>query len=251
MSVPSPTSERPLRIAIWSGPRNISTALMRSFENRGDTFVTDEPLYACYLAATGVDHPGRDEIVEHYETDWREVVRWLSGPVPGGKPIWYQKQMAHHLLPEIDREWLSELANCFLIRNPEEMLTSFIKVVPDPTLEDTGLPQQAEIFKLLSRESGQTPPVLDARDVLENPRGMLERLCAELRVPFTEQMLSWPAGRRETDGIWAPHWYAAVERSTGFEPYRPKEERAPERHRGLLDRCLELYEALFAHRLQA
>lgn len=239
----------PLRLAMWSGPRNISTAMMRSWGNRPDTFVTDEPLYACYLAATGVGHPGREAIIERYETDWREVVRWLTGPPPEGKPIWYQKHMSHHLLPEMDRGWLDHLTHCFLIRHPEEVLTSFIKVVPNPSLEDTGLPQQVEILDHVHRTTGRTPPVLDARDVLEDPRGLLERLCAELGVDFSERMLSWPAGRRPTDGIWAPYWYGAVESSTGFAPYRPKDERVPEGLRGLLDECMVHYERLHGRRL--
>ena len=151
-----------VRIAMWSGPRNISTALLRSWGNRHDTFVCDEPLYAFYLERTGVEHPGREEVLAHHDSDWRRVVRRLTGKIPAGKAIFYQKHMAHHLLPEIDRAWVSSLANAFLIRNPEEMLTSLTRVMPRPGVEDTGLPQQWELFGWLRERTGRTPPVVDS-----------------------------------------------------------------------------------------
>lgn len=234
---------------MWSGPRNISTALMRSWGNRPDTFVCDEPLYAHYLQVTGLDHPGRDEIVAHHESDWRKVAAWLTGPIPEGKPVFYQKHMAHHLLPEIDREWLGSLTHCFLIREPREMLTSLIKVLPRPRLEDTGLPQQVELFERERERTGATPPVLDARDVLNDPRGMLEALCRTIGVPFTEAMLSWPAGPRATDGIWAKYWYGQVERTTSFQPFKPKGEEVPTEFRPLLAECEALYTYLYQQRL--
>ena len=239
-----------VRVAMWSGPRNISTAMLRSWENRTDTFVCDEPLYAHYLQQTGLDHPGRDEVVAHHEADWRKVVDWLTRPTPGGRAIFYQKHMAHHLLSTIERDWLSELIHCFLIRNPREMLTSLIKHLPNPTLEDTGLPQQVEIMRFVERTTGKTPPVVDARDVLENPRRMLKQLCGRVGVAFTERMLHWPPGPRDTDGIWAKHWYEAVEKSTGFQAYRPKKEDIPARLQGLLARCAEYYDELCEHRLR-
>jgi hypothetical protein len=238
-----------VRIAMWSGPRNISTAMMRAWESREDTFVTDEPLYAYYLHVTGAPHPGAEEVVRSQPTEWREVAAWLTGPVPEGKRVWYQKHMAHHLLPGIERGWLSGLTNGFLIREPREMLTSLIRVTPEPSLEDTGLPQQVELFEAERQRLGAAPPVLDARDVLENPRGMLARLCDVLGLPFTEAMLSWPPGRRATDGVWAKHWYAAVERTTGFEPYRPKPDPVPAPFTGLLRDCEALYARLHDHRL--
>jgi len=243
------TSASVHRIAMWSGPRNISTAMMRSWGNRPDTFVCDEPLYAYYLTQREIDHPGTDEVVAHHETDWRKVTAGLTGPIPGGRAIYYQKQMAHHLLPEIDRGWLSSVTNCFLIRDPLEMLTSLVKRMPHPTLVDTGLPQQVEIFRRVHESTGKIPPVIDSRDILENPEGMLRRLCEALSVPFSERMLSWPAGRRETDGVWAKHWYDAVERSTGFNAYRPKNEPLPAGLEGVYERCLELYGILDGCRL--
>ena len=239
-----------IRIAMWSGPRNISTAMMRSWENRSDTCVCDEPLYAHYLKVTGKDHPGAQEVIEHHETDWRKVIDWLTGPIPHQESVFYQKHMAHHLLPQIDRAWLKKVTNCFLIRDPREMLTSLINNVPKPTIDDTGLPQQIEIFELVS-ERGKTPPVLDTRDVLENPRELLIQLCEAVGVDFDDAMLSWPAGSRDTDGIWAKHWYGAVEKSTGFKPYVAKDDPVPEHLQTLYDECLPYYQSLHTIRLQA
>lgn len=239
-----------IRIAMWSGPRNISTAMMRAWENRPDAIVCDEPLYAHYLRATGVEHPGRDEVIAFHESDWRKVVARLLGPIPDGKRIYYQKHMAHHLLPEIDREWLRSLTHAMLIRHPAEMLTSLSRVIPEPKLTDTGLPQQLEVVQLVEDLTGHAPPIVDSRDVLENPRRMLGVLCEALDVPFDDAMLHWPPGRRETDGIWAKHWYAAVEQSTGFEPYKPRAEPVPDRLAPLMGECLKLYEVLHERRLR-
>ena len=235
---------------MWSGPRNISTALMRSWGNRPDTFVCDEPLYAHYLKQTGREHPGAGEIISHQETDWRKVVEWLTGPVPEGKTVFYQKHMTHHLLPEIGRDWLAELTHCFLIRDPGEMLMSLVKHLPDPTLADTGLPQQVEIFEMVRETTGGTPAVIDSRDVLEDAERLLHLLCERVEVEFDTSMLSWPAGPRQTDGIWAKHWYVEVERSTSFRPYRPKDEPVPDRLRNLHAECVDYYDALHGHRLQ-
>ncbi len=241
---------KPLRIAMWSGPRNISTALMRAWGNRPDTFVCDEPLYAHYLQQTGLDHPGADEVIAHHEPDWRKAVAALVGPVPGGKPIYYQKHMAHHLLPQIDRDWFTPLTHAFLIREPREMIASLGKILPNPTPEATGLPQQVEIFSWVRARTGRTPIVIDARDVLENPRTMLTLLCDSLGIPFSDAMLSWPPGRRETDGIWAKHWYGSVEKTTSFHPYAPKDEPVPERFQGLLELCQSYYDTLHSERLR-
>ncbi|MHC5114380.1 MAG: sulfotransferase-like domain-containing protein [Planctomycetota bacterium] len=239
----------PVRIAMWSGPRNISTAMMRSWEARPDTAVWDEPLYAHYLLATGHDHPGREEIIAHHETDERTVVARLTGPVPGGARVFYQKHMAHHLLPGMPIDWIDGLANCFLIRRPREMIASLAKVIPDPAIEQTGLPQQVDLFERVRRTAGTVPPVIDGRDVLTDPAGMLAALCDRLGVPWTDAMLSWPAGPRDSDGIWAKHWYDAVERSTGFEPYRPRDVSLPDGLRDLADRCDDLYARLHEHRI--
>jgi len=236
---------------MWSGPRNISTAMMRSWGNRVDTAVIDEPFYAYYLRATGKKHPGADEVMAGGETDWRNVVDQVTGSVPNGKKTFFQKQMTHHLLPEVDRHWLSAVTNCFLIRDPAEVITSYIKKNDvDLELEDLGFVQQAEIFNWVSQNTKQEAPVIDARDVRQNPKRMLEMLCEAIGVEFDEAMLSWPPGLRETDGVWATHWYSEVARSTSFQPYRPKNEPVPERMREIHERCRECYDRLYACRLR-
>jgi hypothetical protein len=238
-----------IRIAMWSGPRNISTAMMRSWGNRKDTIVLDEPFYAFYLEATAKQHPDAGEIIAHGETDWRRAVaKCLQGgrglSVPTGYEIIYQKQMTHHLLPQVDRDWLGKVTNCFLIRDPAEVICSYIKKNDDPTLEDLGFVQQLEIFDWVREHAGAIPPVIDARDVLQNPERMLRSLCQAVGVRFDEAMLSWPPGLRETDGIWAKHWYGEVANSTSFQPYRPKNAQVPERLRSVYERCRECYEEL-------
>ena len=206
------------RIAMWSGPRNISTAMMRSFEARGDTAVTDEPFYAAYLQRTGIDHPLRDEVIASQSTDSREVAAVLVGPVPGGKPIWYQKHMTLHLLEGFERGWMSRVLNAFLIRDPPAVLASYAAKRTDVTLADLGFVQQRRLFELEAERLGAPPPVVDAADILANPARTLERLCRVLGIVFTPSMLGWPRGPRPSDGVWAPAWYQSVERSTGFEP---------------------------------
>jgi hypothetical protein len=224
--------------------------MMRAWGNRPDTFVCDEPLYAHYLLATGSHHPGRDEVIASGEPDWQKVVEWLTGDVPQGKSIFFQKHMTHHLLPQIGRDWLDRLTNCFLIREPREVIVSYLRKHRDPTVEDLGYPQQAEIFERQRQRSGLTPPVLDARDVLENPRRLLGLLCDCVGVPFDDRMLSWPPGLRTTDGVWARHWYTEVEQSTGFKPYKASTEPVPERLTEVYRRCRQFYDELYEHRLR-
>jgi len=238
-----------MRIAMWSGPRNISTAMMRSWGNRDDTVVVDEPLYAHYLAVTRKPHPGIEEVIAAGETEWEQVVRWLTDSVPKGKAVFFQKHMTHHLLPQIDRAWLGKLTNCFLIRNPHEVLASYTKVIETPTLEDLGFPQQSEIFEFVRQRTGQIPPVLDAADVLRDPQRVLRLLCEAVGVEFQQAMLSWPPGPRATDGVWAKYWYAEVEKSTGFRPYQPKQIDLPGRLQSLCDQCMPYYDLLHQHRL--
>lgn len=241
---------KPVRIAMWSGPRNISTAMLRSWGNRADTFVCDEPLYAHYLNVTRLPHPGLDEVIADGETDWQKVVAWLTGPVPHGRPIFYQKHMTHHMLPNIGTQWLGQVTNAFLIRDPRDMIVSLAKVLPEVRITDTGLPQQWKIFEDVQRLTGQTPPVVDSRDVQNHPDIVLPRLCAALGVPFDEAMLSWPPGRRETDGIWAKHWYANVEKSTRFEPYQTKTEPVPAELAEITEQCVEIYDRLARLRIR-
>jgi len=226
---------------MWSGPRTVSTALMRAWENRPDTVVTDEPLYAFYLTATGLDHPGRDEVIASQPQDWRVVLRELTaGPLPPGVTIYYQKHMTHHLLPSVDRSALAGLRHAFLIRDPRSLLASYARVRSAPTLADLGLRQQAEIFE----EFGG--PVLDSADLLAAPEPALRALCAALGVPFSAAMLSWPPGPRASDGVWAPYWYDNVRRSTGFVPVTgpvPPAGLDPALE-PLLDECMPYYEKL-------
>jgi hypothetical protein len=231
---------------MWSGPRTISTALMRSFGNRPDTVVLDEPLYGFYLSRTGVAHPGREEIISTMENAWPWVIDHLTrGPLPPGKSICYQKHMAHHLLPEVDRGALRALRHAFLIRDPRRLLASYAKVRSRPTLADLGLEQQVEIFRAFGG------PVVDAAGILRDPKGMLSALCEALGVPFREEMLCWPAGPRDSDGVWGRYWYARVWASTGFGPYRepggPAE--LPAELEPLAAACQPFYEELSAYKL--
>jgi hypothetical protein len=236
---------------MWSGPRNISTAMMRAWENRGDCAVSDEPLYAAYLAATGLDHPAREEVIAAGERDPAKVVAALLGPVPGGRPLWYQKHMSHHLLPGMAREWIHALTNVLLIRDPAEVVASYLKSRATVTPEDIGLLQQARLFDELAERSGGAPPVLDAGDFLRAPEAQLRALCRRLGIDFTERMLAWPAGPRDSDGVWGPHWYAAVWASTGFEPWRPREARLAGDAARVADACRPAFEKLRAYRLSA
>jgi hypothetical protein len=240
-----------LRIAMWSGPRNISTAMMRAWENREDTAVVDEPFYAHYLQATGVDHPGRDEVMAAQDTDATRVASMLTGPIPGGKPIWYQKHMTQHMLGGMSLDWLGRVAHCFLIRDPDAVVASFTIQRPDAAAWELGFEQQARLFDRVCELAGAAPPVVDAADVLRNPGGVLRALCARLGIAFSERMLRWPAGRRASDGVWAPHWYAAVERSTGFAPWRPCTLQLTPFQQRLADQCRPFHARLARHRLAA
>ena len=211
-----------VRIAMWSGPRNISTAMMRAFENRPDAAVSDEPFYAAYLAQTGLEHPMRDEVLASQPTDWREVARAMTGEPPGGPRVWYQKHMTHHMLPGFGLQWAEACHSAFLIRAPEPVLASYTVKREQVTLADIGFVQQRELFEREADRLGVAPPVVEGRDVLADPAGTLGKLCAALGIAFDEAMLAWPAGRRDSDGVWAPAWYDAVEASTGFGPPRPE-----------------------------
>lgn len=225
---------------------------MRAWENRPDTIVVDEPFYAHYLLATGIEHPGRDEVLTHHESDWRRVVESLLAPLPPGVAVFYQKQMSHHLLPHMGREWLGSVSHAFLIRDPAPMLASLGEKLGAFELAATGLPQQVEIFDFVRRSRGNAPPVIDAADLLAAPEPMLRALCAALGVPFSECMLSWPPGRRASDGVWAKYWYERVERSTGFEPAEAAAIPVLQGRLAELEaQCRPLYGKLHAHRLRA
>jgi len=245
----SPTNDRPLRIAMWSGPRNLSTALLRSFANRPDTVGVDEPFYAAYLTSTGVQHPGRDEVIGSQPTEPAAVIEELLGPLREGKTVQYQKQMAHHLTPDVPRAWLDEVHSVFLLRDPARVITSYTRIVPDASPEDLGAPQLVELFERERERRGEVPPVIDSDDVLQDPESVLRQLCDRLGLDFSGRMLEWAPGPRPYDGVWARYWYANVEKSTGFGTPRTEPVDLPVRFTDLHARCDELYRELWQHRI--
>jgi len=238
-----------LRIAMWSGPRNLSTAMMRSFGSRADTFVSDEPFYGCFLKTTGAPHPMREEVIAAMDCDWKSVMAALRGDAPDGSPIWYQKHMWHHMAGPIGYEDFEGFTHAFLIREPERMIASYLRKREAAHFEDFGLERQAEFFEREADGLGRAPPVIDANDVLADPEVVLSKLCEALRIGWDAAMLSWAPGRRVTDGPWAPHWYGAVEKSSGFG--RPETEPVdlPDDARRLAARCRPYYERLSVHRI--
>ena len=238
-----------VRIAMWSGPRNISTAMMRSFENRPDCAVVDEPFYAAYLAETGLDHPMRAEVLASQAQDWRVVAKALVEDEPAA--VFYQKHMTHHMLPAFGLEWTDSCRNAFLIRDPAQVLASYVQKRAEVTLDDIGVVRQHELFDREADRLGRAPPVVEGADVLTDPRGTLSALSAALGIPFREEMLSWPAGPRDSDGVWAPAWYEAVERSTGFSAEaRPATPALADDLRRIAEAARPHYEALARHRLR-
>lgn len=235
---------------MWSGPRNISTAMMRAWENRKDCAVCDEPFYGYYLYKTGIDHPGADEVIVDQGTDWQAIVERCIHDSPQHKPLFYQKHMTLHLLPEIDRTFLSSLTNCFLIREPEYVIASYAGVRKNITLEDIGFVQQAELFEYVKKISGEIPLVIDSREFLMNPRDMLAAICERLHVDFDEAMLNWPKGPRTSDGVWAKYWYESVWNSTGFTVYRQKPVKLGKENKTISQQAQVYYDLLYEHRLQ-
>jgi hypothetical protein len=232
-----------VRVAMWSGPRNISTAMMRSWENRPDTVVVDEPFYAEYLVRTGLDHPGRDDVIASQPTDAAEVVRQLTSD--DSAPVHYAKHMTHHLAADMDLGWVAGFRNVLLIRDPAEVVASYVRSRESCEPEDIGLLQQVPLLAALPDDS----PVIDAGDFLRDPEKHLRWLCDWLGIAFTDRMLHWPAGTRPSDGVWAPHWYDAVVRSTGFEPWRPRTIELSEHDAAVAEACRPAYHELHARRL--
>lgn len=237
-----------MRLAMWSGPRNLSTALMYAFASRADCAVVDEPFYAAYLARTGLDHPMREAVIAAGETDPEAVIARLTGPVPRGKTIYYQKHMCHHMLDGFDRDWLSACANVFLIRHPARVAASFDARHENPTLNDLGVPQQSALFDEVTAR-GLPALVIDSADIRTNPRAALSALCAALGLEFDPAMLSWPKGGRPEDGVWAAHWYAAVHASTGFAGPEGQLPVLPSRLQAVADAAMDAYQRLHALRL--
>jgi Sulfotransferase domain len=246
-----------IRIAMWSGPRNLSTAMMRAFENRADCVVSDEPFYAAYLAATGLVHPMQNEVLASQPNDWRDVAAQLAGPPPrdagkGDAAVWYQKHMTHHMLPAFGLEWLGGFRHAFLIRAPARVLASYVAKREEVALSDIGLVRQVELFDRFADETGAAPPVVDSDELLRDPEAVLRKLCAALTMPFDPAMLGWPRGRRASDGVWAPAWYAAVEESTGFAPPLARgPSPLPDHLRPIADAARPYYERLAAYRISA
>lgn len=234
-------------ICLWSGPRNVSTALMYSFAQRRDTRVVDEPLYGHFLRVTGTIHPGRDEVLATVNCDGDAVMRELLS-ADCGRDILFMKQMAHHLV-DVDRGFMRETLNVFLIRDPRQMLPSLAVQLPHAQLADTGLATQWQLYRYLF-DLGQQPAVVDSRELLLDPRGVLQKLCAHLDIPYTDAMLSWPAGPRPEDGVWARHWYHALHKSTGFSPYVGKKD-FPAELEPLLEECIPWYDKLYEHAIRA
>lgn len=204
-------------LAMWSGPRNISTAMMRAWENRSDTVVWDEPLYAYYLRASGQQHPMRAEVIAAGDPDWRSVAARCVAPCAPDVRVHYQKHMTHHVLPEIASGWLDGLEHCFLIRDPARVVQSYLLKRETVSLADIGVEQQWRLFDEVCQRRGEPPLVIDSADFLQNPEYFLKKICLHIGVEFEPSMLAWPAGARASDGVWAPHWYHAVHASTGFQ----------------------------------
>ncbi len=235
---------------MWSGPRNLSTALMRSFGNRPDCVVSDEPFYAVYLTLSGIEHPMREEVLGSQPTDWRKVANAASGPPPNGAKLWYQKHMTHHMLPAIGRDWMRACRHAFLIRHPARVLASYAAKRETVALSDIGFVEQEALFEQAAEIAGDAPPVIDADALLADPPAVLQALCKALAIPFSERMLSWPAGPRDTDGVWAAHWYDAVNKSTGFGPARPLATLEDPGLKSIEAAALPIYERLAAHSLR-
>lgn len=236
-----------IRIALWSGPRNLSTAMMYAFAARGDCAVTDEPFYAAYLAATGLEHPMRESVLASQPRDPAQVV--LTGPAPGGQPIWYQKHMTQHMLPEMPLDWMAECRHAFLIRHPARVIASYTRKREQPTLEDLGFRRQVELFDRVAQREGVAPPVLDSTALRAAPEARLKALCEALGIGWTPRMLHWPAGPKPYDGVWAPVWYGAVHASTGFDAAEGPLPDLPAAYARLAEAAMPHYEALAAQAL--
>lgn len=239
------------KIAMWSGPRNISTAMMRAFENRPDTEVWDEPLYGHYLHKTGIDHPGAVEVIADQGIDWQAITQKCSADAPNHSPVFYQKHMTMHLLPDMDKAWLNSLTNCFLIRRPELVVASYGAVRPDLTLDDIGFVQQADLFEYVAQNTQALPIIIDSEEFLQAPERMLRKICNRLKINYLPEMLQWPAGKRVSDGVWAKYWYDSVWQSTGFMPYQEKLVSLPTPMQNIADQAEPYYQRLYEYRLKS
>lgn len=236
----------PMKISMWSGPRNLSTALMYAFAARGDFGVWDEPFYAAYLKATGIDHPMKAEIIATHDADPAHVAARLAAP---SDRHFYGKQMTLHMIDAFPRDWMRGHVNVFLIRDPSRVVASYAAKRENPTLDDLGYRQQAELFDQVADWLGHAPPVIDSDDIRRAPKATLENLCHQIGLPFTDKMLTWTAGPKPYDGIWASHWYGAVHRSTGFAPPEDQLPVLGMDHQTLAQQARPYYDRLKAYEL--
>lgn len=237
------------RIAMWSGPRNLSTAMMRSFSSRADCAVSDEPFYAAYLKATGLDHPMATEVLASQPQDAAQVAADMLGPVPGGKKLWYQKHMSHHMIAQFPLDWMDGVTNVFLLRSPERVLASYAQKRDSVTLADVGFEGQAMLFDRVAQRTGQAPVVIEAEDIRRNPTVAMNALCTAIGLEFDPAMLSWPKGQHPSDGVWASHWYGAIFNSTGFAPPDEAEPVLPDHLRPIADAARPFYERMRGFKL--
>ena len=235
-----------MQLAVWSGPRNISTALMYSFAQREDFFAIDEPFYAAYLAATGLDHPMREEVIASQPTDPKVVIRTLTQPPSDGAAHMYQKHMTQHMIDVIPRDWMKTVTNVFLLRHPARVISSFSKKYENPTLHDIGFQTQFELFRFL-RYSGHTPVMVNTHDIISFPEKTLKKLCSLLSLDFDPVMLCWDIGGSRYDGVWAKHWYGAVHRSSRFSESEGTMPALPNKFKSLEKRALSDYEEMMEY----
>ncbi|MBO9407360.1 HAD family hydrolase [Shimia sp. R9_1] len=232
-----------MKIAMWSGPRNLSTAMMYAFGNRSDCAVVDEPFYAAYLEKTGLEHPMREEILRSQHQDPQVVASALSSTNPDGKPVYYQKHMTQHMIDGVPREWMRDAKNVFLLRHPARVIASYAAKRENPTLQDIGFPQQLELLQQV-RDWGQDVVIVDSHDIRENPEDALKKLCDDIGLDYDPAMLSWPKGGHKDDGVWAKHWYGAVWSSTGFAGAEGPLPEVPVNLQPVLDAALPIYEEM-------
>ena len=237
------------RICMWSGPRNISTAMMRSWENRTDTQVVDEPFYAFYLAQTQAPHPCFEQVLASQSNAFDDVVKELTASNTDCE-IFYQKHMTHHMLEGVDMSWSKDLLHCFLIRDPRQVVQSYSKKRDDCSVDDIGIIRQWQLYQQITDISGQDIPVVDSNDVQTYPKDILSSLCKRLSIAFSDKMLHWPKGRRNSDGVWAEHWYHVVEESTGFTPYQPRDITLTDEQQSVVETVMPYYEKMFERRIK-
>ena len=230
-------------VACWSGPRNISTALMRSWSSRKDTFVTDEPFYAYYLKETKLKHPMHKEIINMYSSNYNEIVNYLISEIPQNKKIWYQKHMAHHILDLSNIDWVSNCENCILLRHPEEVISSYIKKNKLDSVEELGYPQQYEIINFL-KKNNKSFTVIDSKELLNNPKKSLSDWCRKINIKFDKSMLKWRKGNHINDGIWWESWYDNVINTTKFHQYEKKDINIENKYDSIYNESMKYYSYL-------